>query len=195
MVRLPLWIPVLLLAIMPTRLALIGYRERRRLRRGLCASCGYDLRASTGRCPECGEAFEDSIFQAMRHKKRRHQRAGLVVALSGLAFCSGLWGVSYLRVSYSSERLLIYCGAGGFRFQICDHGLNAAGFQAAGFLGWNTVWRPRARMRSTPMRDVWVPLWIPTALCAAYLSFTLVRTPVRRRRRRLGLGEACGRNL
>jgi hypothetical protein len=54
--RLPMWLPTALTAILPALwLAVRPARmRRRRSERGLCANCGYDLRASPGRCPECG---------------------------------------------------------------------------------------------------------------------------------------------
>ncbi len=52
----PFWFLVLAFALMPLSRGLLARRAQRRtrLRQGLCPQCGYDLRATADRCPECG---------------------------------------------------------------------------------------------------------------------------------------------
>lgn len=51
----PLWLLPIPFAVLPTFRFLRWRRLRTRLRMNLCLRCGYDLRGSTGECPECGE--------------------------------------------------------------------------------------------------------------------------------------------
>jgi hypothetical protein len=53
-VGVPLWAIALLGGLLPLVRFVALVRRRRAARRGLCRSCGYDLRASPDRCPECG---------------------------------------------------------------------------------------------------------------------------------------------
>jgi hypothetical protein len=53
----PCWLPVVLgslVAAVSLRVFLRDQRRRKREKMGLCITCGYDLRASQERCPECG---------------------------------------------------------------------------------------------------------------------------------------------
>ena len=52
----PLWLCFVSFGMLP--FVQIARRMRRsyRERRGFCLNCGYDLRASEGKCPECGAA-------------------------------------------------------------------------------------------------------------------------------------------
>ena len=51
----PPWALVLLLAVTPPLVHDLKNKRRGRAG-GLCPACGYDMRATPGRCPECGRA-------------------------------------------------------------------------------------------------------------------------------------------
>jgi hypothetical protein len=74
-----LLIPIALSAVLPItwRVRVLLARRRRRISKefphGRCARCGYDLRASPGRCPECGTLAKESTLAET-------QRAGQVGA-------------------------------------------------------------------------------------------------------------------
>jgi hypothetical protein len=53
-VAVPMWPLVAPLVLVPARMAARRWRSRRRRAQGRCVHCGYDLRASPDRCPECG---------------------------------------------------------------------------------------------------------------------------------------------
>jgi len=50
----PAWLLTVILALLPAAWGWGAYRQRRRKQTGRCIACGYDLRASPDRCPECG---------------------------------------------------------------------------------------------------------------------------------------------
>ena len=67
-VAVPMWLPTLVFGATALYLGLSNLLFRRpyRRRRGLCLECGYDLRASKERCPECGTVFGSAGVDELR---------------------------------------------------------------------------------------------------------------------------------
>jgi hypothetical protein len=50
----PYWLIVCVASSTGFMLSIRPLRERRRMRKGVCPACGYDVRATPDHCPECG---------------------------------------------------------------------------------------------------------------------------------------------
>jgi hypothetical protein len=48
------WVPTAIFSLLPALWLIRVLKSRRAIRKGLCPQCGYDLRATPDRCPECG---------------------------------------------------------------------------------------------------------------------------------------------
>jgi hypothetical protein len=56
----PFWFLVIVFSVLPAMAAMRMTRARARRGRQLCVHCGYDLRATPERCPECGTAVKSA---------------------------------------------------------------------------------------------------------------------------------------
>jgi hypothetical protein len=57
----PHWAIAVIAAALPGVWLMVWRRRRRRFPAGCCVVCGYDLRASKDRCPECGTAIAAKV--------------------------------------------------------------------------------------------------------------------------------------
>jgi zinc-ribbon domain len=62
-VQIPYWVMIVVALVLPVRGARHILKDRNQLKRGVCFNCGYDLRASSQRCPECGTPIKTTTTQ------------------------------------------------------------------------------------------------------------------------------------
>jgi hypothetical protein len=67
------WLPALLSSLLPARWLARRLLRRRRARAGLCPRCGYDLRETRDRCPECGSIQAPKAAREEQPTVRRSQ--------------------------------------------------------------------------------------------------------------------------
>jgi hypothetical protein len=116
------WLVVLLLLPGFWRWSAAIRARRMALMAGCCTFCGYDLRGSGGKCPECGAAQEQAAVSAKWVSARMWRRRPVFTALALLSilmacFVGGWWVASGKdsftgRVFRITERWQVNCGDG-----------------------------------------------------------------------------------
>jgi hypothetical protein len=72
----PAWLPTAVFAALPLVRGALFVRRRRRVREGCCRKCGYDLRATPDRCPECGAEPGEGLGPRREGKGRETAEGG-----------------------------------------------------------------------------------------------------------------------
>jgi hypothetical protein len=60
-VRFPCWLAAIVFSLLPAFWIWARMGQQSRTRRGCCSRCGYDLRASNDRCPECAAPIPAAV--------------------------------------------------------------------------------------------------------------------------------------
>lgn len=217
----PYWIIVLATASIPAisfiRRIRSRIHRRERTQRFQCLRCGYDLRGSTDRCPECGEGIppEQEAFRNRGGIRLARFQLREYFGIALVALVCVLWIVSYFRllgVSFqlgSFYRFDVGFTNGSFAVAAMPPGLDAswqfyietpfslldlyaknwanAHSQMLGF-GW---------LAAPNIRAVIIPFWFltPMAGLACWLIFRNSKKRLRGRREQLGLCQVCGYDL
>ncbi|MDB5172173.1 MAG: hypothetical protein JWN51_946 [Phycisphaerales bacterium] len=156
-----------------------GRRSRRWARRGLCPDCGYDLRASTGRCSECGRLISKDVGAGVVLRRLLGiVRAGAIVVC---VMMIALWVRSYWAADcvtrtnrqtadalYSTRGALVLgrCNTDASSGWIYEHDKAAAFPRSASETVGLPGWRVLGFEHSPDAGLTIVPFWAATAAAA-----------------------------
>jgi hypothetical protein len=145
-------------------------RAARRERHGLCLACGYDLRGSALRCPECSAPFptgaESRRLRTLRWAFRVSQCACLALCLAGLVS-------SYFATTFRQGHTQIVLSGASVHLHQLSEAVRLPQLVWAR-LNLPVKYPVAPRLYMTPLR-VSLPLWIPIVL----LILTLYRFEIR----------------